>query len=222
MGADATAKCRATVSLTLGTTMDTTTRPTRAARSRKARAVLAGGVVLGVGAAVTLAAWTDSEFATGLFGAGSFNLEGSTDGAAYAEHPTTDAPASLAFSLPLAQNLAPDETVYAPFAVRLDDTTTSPAEVALSIAGTTGVVAGLTYELIATSDFGCDETTTGTILVPAGTAVTAGSGDFELAPGAAGVAGAPVNLCFAVTADSSLAQGQSGAVTWQFAATSTD
>ncbi|PJJ70782.1 putative ribosomally synthesized peptide with SipW-like signal peptide [Diaminobutyricimonas aerilata] len=200
--------------------MSSTVTSTRPARSRKVRAILAGGVVLGVGAAVTLAAWSDSEFATGLFSAGSFNLEGSANGTAYDEHPAADAPASLAFSLPLAQNLAPEETVYAPFAVRLDDTTTSPADVALTVAGTTGVVAGLTYELIATSSFGCDATTTGTTIVPSGTALTAGTGSFDLAAGTAGAAGAPVNLCFAVSADSSLAQGQSGAVTWQFAATS--
>ena len=57
--------------------------------NRKILAVLAGGLVLGVGVAVTLAAWNDSEFATGTFTAGSFNLEGSTTGdtdAAYSDH----------------------------------------------------------------------------------------------------------------------------------------
>jgi len=34
---------------------------------RRLRAVLAGGLVLGVGAALTLAAWNDAEFATGSF-----------------------------------------------------------------------------------------------------------------------------------------------------------
>lgn len=55
---------------------------------RKVLAVLAGGVVLGVGVGVTLAAWNDSEFATGTFTAGSFNLEGSTTSATadYADH----------------------------------------------------------------------------------------------------------------------------------------
>lgn len=33
------------------------------ATGRKVRAILAGGLVLGVGAAVVLAAWNDSEFA---------------------------------------------------------------------------------------------------------------------------------------------------------------
>ena len=53
------------------------------------RAILAGGLVLGVGAAVTLAAWNDSEFATGTFGAGSFNLEGQeTIAAGFSDHET--------------------------------------------------------------------------------------------------------------------------------------
>lgn len=64
--------------------MDTVTPTTR--NRRKVLAVLAGGLVLGVGAAITLAAWNDSEFATGTFTAGSFNLQGSTDGTTYAEH----------------------------------------------------------------------------------------------------------------------------------------
>ncbi|MGO2139648.1 MAG: SipW-dependent-type signal peptide-containing protein [Leucobacter sp.] len=46
----------------------------------KARALLAGGLVLGVGAAVTLAAWTDNEWVRGVFGTGTFGIEGSTDG----------------------------------------------------------------------------------------------------------------------------------------------
>ncbi|MGZ2223858.1 SipW-dependent-type signal peptide-containing protein [Glutamicibacter nicotianae] len=33
--------------------------PTSSQKSRKVKALLAGGLVLGVGAAVTLAAWTD-------------------------------------------------------------------------------------------------------------------------------------------------------------------
>jgi len=57
---------------------------------RKVRAVLAGGLVLGVGAAVTLAAWNDSEFATGTFTAGTFNLEGSTDGTTFTDHNVDD------------------------------------------------------------------------------------------------------------------------------------
>ncbi|SFH86076.1 hypothetical protein E3O11_09355 [Cryobacterium levicorallinum] len=50
----------------------------RQKRNRRIRAVLAGGLVLGLGAAVTLAAWNDSEFARGSFAASGFNLVGSS------------------------------------------------------------------------------------------------------------------------------------------------
>src|SRR5690606_23874046 len=72
-----------------GTLMSTTTTSARrSGTSRKVRALLAGGVVLGIGAAATLAAWNDSEYAGATFTAGSFNLEGAVDGAdgSYTDH----------------------------------------------------------------------------------------------------------------------------------------
>lgn len=60
----------------------------------KARALLAGGLVLGVGAAVTLAAWTDNEWVRGVFGTGTFGIEGSTDGSAFSDNPTSGDPHS--------------------------------------------------------------------------------------------------------------------------------
>ena len=44
----------------------------------RVRAVLAGALVLGVGASVTLASWSDSEYAAGTFTASTFRLESST------------------------------------------------------------------------------------------------------------------------------------------------
>jgi len=122
------------------------TRP-RGPRSPKARALLAGGLVLGVGAAITLAAWNDSEFARGTFTAGTFNMVGSTDGTTYAEHATVGAPAMLAFTVNPTL-LAPGDVVYAPFAVRLDAATTNAAVVTISNAATSGTVANLTYTLL--------------------------------------------------------------------------
>ncbi|MDR2320511.1 MAG: SipW-dependent-type signal peptide-containing protein, partial [Microbacterium sp.] len=43
---------------------------------RRIRAVLAGGLVLGVGATVTLASWNDGEYATGTSTAGTFDVVG--------------------------------------------------------------------------------------------------------------------------------------------------
>ncbi|WP_241986298.1 SipW-dependent-type signal peptide-containing protein [Cryobacterium psychrophilum] len=133
----------------------------RGLRSRKVGAILAGGLVLGVGAAITLAAWNDSEFAQGTFAAGTFNMVGSTDGTTYAEHATVGAPATLAFTVNPTL-LSPGDVVYAPFAVKLDAATTNDALVTISNAATTGVVTNLTYTLIQPTAFGCASDTTGT------------------------------------------------------------
>lgn len=194
--------------------------------SRKVRAILAGGLVLGVGAAITLAAWNDSEFASGTFTAGQFNLEGSsTDGTTFTEHATSGTAATLGFTAPLSTQLSPTDVVYAPFAVRLAANTTNPANVVVSADSTTGVVTNLTYTLVSTSTWGCDAAavSAGTVLVPAGTVVTTvpGTPTFSLAAGTPTTdPGAAQNLCFAITAGA-VDQGQTGTVTWEFAATST-
>src|SRR5438046_769321 len=138
-------------------------------KSGKVRALLAGGLVLGVGAAVVLAAWNDSEFATGTFTAGTFDLQGSTDGTAYADHAASPG-AALPFTLNPAHP-APGDTVYAPFAVRLAANTSTGSTVTVNTASATGSVANLSYQLIEPTSFGCSGGTTGTELVPAGTAL---------------------------------------------------
>ena len=189
-----------------------------ARRRDKAKALLAAGLVLGVGAAVTLAAWNDSEYATGSFGAGTFGIEGSTDGTAYADHASGTA-ATLTFNADA--NVSPGETYYAPFAVRLTAESTYDAAVAVT-ASSTGTVTGLTYQLLQTTSFGCTASTTGTELVAAGTAVgaVAGTPGFTLDQGTSGAAGAPAYLCVKVTSDSNLTQGQTGTGTWVFTAES--
>lgn len=200
----------------------TETSPDSAQRSSKApkvRAILAGGLVLGVGAAITLAAWNDSEFAQGTFTAGAFNLEGSTDGTTFAENPV-GTPATLGFTA-APTNLSPGDVSAAPFAVRLDDAATYDATVTVSTEASTGSLSGLTYELTQSTDFGCGEPVTAT-LVTAGQALgtTPGSITFALDQGVGTDPGAPVNLCFRITAGSGLVQSQTGTTTWEFAAQS--
>lgn len=194
----------------------------RVVRFGKFRAFLAGGIVLGVGAAVTLAAWSDSEIATGTFAAGVFNLEGSaTDGVAFADHATNPG-AALAFALNAAA-LSPGSVVFAPFALRLAAGTTNDAVVTVTTAGTTGAVTGLTYELLQVPTWACASATTGTSLVPAGSAVgtTPAATTFGLTAGTPATnAGSAVDLCFKVSAGAGLTQGQTGTVTWQFSAAS--
>ncbi len=191
----------------------------RRRRSRMIRAILAGGLVLGVGAAVTLAAWNDSEFVTGTFTAGTFNLEGSTtDGTTFTDHATSPGGA-LTFTVP-ATALSPTDSVSAPFAVRLAANTTNGANVVLTTEPPTGTVTNLTYSLEIHSAWGCAPgTVTSTPIT--GSALNAGTTSFALAAGApTSNPGAPVYVCFRVTAGAGLVQGQSGAAIWKFTATS--
>jgi len=198
-------------------------------RSRMIRAILAGGLVLGVGTAVTLAAWNDSEYATGSFASGAFDLEGSLDGTAYASH-AVGAPAGLVFKFATGTTtnppLSPNDVIAAPFAVRLAANTTNNADVVISTQGTTGSVANLTYEVVRVATVAaCTPSavdSTGTSLVAAGTALTTTPANtFALSKGSPiTAAGAAQVLCFKVTAGGSLAQNQTGTVTWKFTATS--
>lgn len=201
----------------------TSTNPT-AARGRKIRALLAGGLVLGVGAVVTLAAWTDQEWAVGTFGAGSFNIEGSTDGTTFTDHASQAGAATLGFEVG-ADNLTPGDTVAAPFVLRTDATTTYDATVVLTSAiGEGDNAANLTYGItqVATAA-DCVEGATGTAVVPAGTSLDsfAGASEFTLTAGD-GAAGTPATLCFQVTAGEDLAQGAPGTANWEFTATSVE
>lgn len=193
----------------------------RSKKAPKVRAVLAGGLVLGIGAAVTLAAWNDSEFAQGTFTAGSFNLEGSTDGTTYEEHDVLNGPAALTFTTSTA-NMSPGDEVSAPFAVRLDDETSYDAAVRVTSAPTSGPQTGLTYSLTRTTSFGCGTGVLST-LVPAtqqlGTVPTTAV-TFPLSQGAGDDPGTPVYLCFQVTAGATLPQGETSVATWEFAAQS--
>ncbi|MCZ7418629.1 MULTISPECIES: SipW-dependent-type signal peptide-containing protein [unclassified Micromonospora] len=192
---------------------------------RKLKAVLAGGLTLGLGATITLAAWNDSEYASGTFTAGSFSIEGSTDGTTYAEHPTAGTAASLAFSTGF-DNISPGEVVAAPFAVRLTATTTYDATVTVASATPAPpAFVGLTYGIATVPTFGdCSATpTTPTWIVAEGTALdsVAGAVPFSLTQGTPPTTpGAPAFLCFVVTADSGLVQGTSVTETWQLLAES--
>ncbi|MGA7149528.1 MAG: SipW-dependent-type signal peptide-containing protein [Microbacterium sp.] len=188
-------------------------------RRRKVAAILAGGLVLGIGAAVTLAVWNDSEFATGTFSSGEFDLQGSTNGTAF----TSDATApgkTLAFALD-ADILSPGDVVYAPFAVQLSTGSDYAADVTLAnvIGGAIGT--NLTYSLYDVGTFGatCSAATppTGTAIVTDRAANATGTvAAFDLT-----AAATPTNLCFVVTAGPSLPQGVTGTITWEFAGVST-
>ncbi|MBB0967665.1 hypothetical protein G6016_01555 [Dietzia aerolata] len=109
-------------------------------RKRKRKALLAGGVVLGLGAAVTLAAWSDDVFADGVFNTGNnFELVAAVD-AAGTDFRTYNGPDSIDgetgrldfdFSLD-ATSMEPGETVYAPITLATSDTSDMGGTVSLA------------------------------------------------------------------------------------------
>ena len=64
--------------------------------SIRVRAALAGGLVFGITAGLTVASWTDAEFVRSTFTASTFNLQTSVNGAAYsAVNPVSAAAAGI-------------------------------------------------------------------------------------------------------------------------------
>ena len=202
--------------------------PETTQRRRKVQAIFAGGIVLGIGAVVTLAAWNDSEFAQGVFGAGAFDLEGSTTGGEddFEQHSTEEGAAELTFE---ADNLIPGETVYAPFWVRLDGSTTVDgtieAEDGIGVVDPEGDnVENLSYTVYADPDACDDDGATTGDEVASGDDLSEGVGSsstIDLSAGSGGDPGTAVQLCFVVEADGEdLEQGGTTRATWEVLASS--
>jgi predicted ribosomally synthesized peptide with SipW-like signal peptide len=181
-------------------------------------AVLAGGLVLGVGAAITLAAWNDSEFATGDFASGSFGIQGSDDGTTFGEHPS-GAPATLTFEVG-ADLLSPSSTVYSLFSVKLLSTSDYAAALGLTSVGAGTIAPAVTNSIADIAGTTCDAAafSGGTVVVPASTPATQAS---SLPLGSLSTLAEQQNYCIAVTTSGALTQGQSGSITWEFTGTST-
>ena len=96
----------------------------------RARAVLAGGAALGLGAVGTLAYWSDSEFSTGLFHAvPNFEVQGSTSGSGpFETHSAVSSSAPLSFSLPTGE-LALNQPIEATYWLRMAHGTTGSVSV---------------------------------------------------------------------------------------------
>jgi|GEM_PF-919910 len=103
-------------------------RDERKQRRRKIQALAAGGLVLGVGASATLAAWTDYETAAGEFVTGQFNLEANTGGVQWSNNN------EMRFQ---DVALAPGQSVYAPIVLRSSTDTTVDGDVTVSGSGAT-------------------------------------------------------------------------------------
>lgn len=200
------------------------------ARSRKAKALLAGGLVLGVGAAVTLASWTDEAYVEATFGTSSFNVQVTSDGGtAWEEADTPGTASALMFSLGF-DTLEPGATVYAPVSLRTDPAGSVAGTVTLegAAAGTGGDEAlfdALRYTVTA-----LEEDTRCAAGSVAGETLADGPLTTGSDPGAIALAadgGNQVDLCFAVSlprdVDRNTAlQGVSTSALWRFAASSDD
>ncbi len=195
----------------------------------RVRATLAGALVLGVGATMTLASWTDSEFGAGTFAATVFNTQSSVDaGTSYADN--TPTAATMSFN---SLGMSPSTQRYASLLVR-----TKPNSVAgtLSLGGATIAPAGtdetlilgaaLRYRVVNTTAT-CDATAfTGSpswVIGPVVSVLTAGAAGTVAVAAATASAGAPTGLCFEVSLPAGAAntlQGKSTIDTWQVTATS--
>lgn len=204
----------------------------------RVRAVLAGALVLGVGATVTLAAWTDRELASGTFTASRFAIESTVSNPYSAAGPWTSnkdgSGATLGFN---ATGMFPGRTVYAPIALRTTPgsmggtVTVEGAMVNDSLTTDPRMSTSLRYRVVRSAV--CDATvfTAGAAYVvgtaaegrPLTTGQEAGVVN-PLAPAAPNSAGTGTNFCFAVTlpegSDNRL-QGSTMTATWQFTAAST-
>lgn len=203
----------------------------RRLRNRRIKAVLAGGLVFGIGSAATVAAWTDTEEASGSFEAGTFTIELAVDG-------SWSNSSEMAFD---ASGMFPGSKVYAPVFVRTTSTTTMDGELAVSSGGATGgangIAGSLEYRAVTKSLAPGEETTfsdgcTASAFDGSSAFVFGGASSNEpLIDGADGegtqnlskVSGSIAAYCFEVTlpADTpSGAQGTSAANIWTFDAES--
>ena len=203
--------------------------PTRRTGLLRLRAVLAGGLVFGVGAAVTLAAWTDREYGTGTFTASTFDTESTSAATSTGWASNATAPgATLAFN---ATGMSPGSLQYATLNVRTTLTTNVAGTVVLTSAATTGTLpAVLEYRAIRTP---ATSTTCNAAAFTAGSAYAAGSNTptYQSSTTVPAVplssslpaANGEIRYCFEVrmapTATTSY-QGATGTITWLFTATS--
>ncbi|GGG24149.1 hypothetical protein GCM10007304_42490 [Rhodococcoides trifolii] len=210
----------------------TPTDDNKLARKRKIRALLAGGLVLGVGAAITLAAWTDNVFGKATFTAENWNVQGDFSAAGtgvWDEYDTVGTAGTFNYTSTF-NALSPGTTVYAPVALRVGTSAGAGGAYAANVTlnGATPTTGPLTTYLTYTVVSGVSATacsagtlTGGTAIVPAGSTLATGSAANAVTLPAAGTA---VPLCFAVTLPSTVTAAQAagkttGTVTWQFAAT---
>lgn len=199
-------------------------------RRRRRKALLAGGIVLGLGAAMTLAAWSDDVFVNGSFAAGQFGIEGAVDNAGTAWQQYDSSPGGgLAFTLN-PQTMAPGDAVYAPLNLRVDqaknsyDATitlpTAPTGPATASTANSALFNALRVSLYNVPPAQCNANgTTGTAMSGFdGVALSTTTTTTMLTLDKADTVGK--GICFKVSlptdAPASVQGGQTGSLVWQF------
>lgn len=194
-------------------------------RQRRWAVLLAMGVGFGGPTVMALSGWNadvGQMTVRGELGSSTLRLESSVDGDEWRSHDSLASATEIQFPL-RSQNLSPGDVVEAPLALRLAAPATRDADVRVTAFKASGRVDGLSYELSLTESFGCAGGPTRD-LVPSGSSFdrTVVSAAVDLVRGDQGQAGLPVNLCLKVTAEPSIRPNQTGAVAWQFTATTKD
>lgn len=194
----------------------------------RVRALLAGALVLGFGAVLTVASWNDSEFGQGTFTASTFDTESSSDGSGTWMSHASSPGATLAFG---ASAMEPSKSFYSWIDVRTTAATTVAGTIQLADAVTTGSLpSSVEYRAVrtTTSSSACDVTafTTGADYIAGGSASYIPANSVPGTPvveALLAASGNTLRFCFdiRVTASSpSSTQGATGTATWHFAATS--
>lgn len=198
---------------------------------RRVGVVLAAGVVLGIGSLSTLAAWTDTENATGSFAASVFDTESQSAGSPTYASNTTAPGAALTFT---ATAMSPGVSFYAWLNVRTTPATNDTGTVALtSIANTGALAPALQYRAVrmtaanptATCGAAAFSGTPTFIAGGASTYLPVSSVPASPTSNPIGAAGAQIGFCFEVrvaAGSASSFQGSVATVTWTFTSTSTN
>jgi predicted ribosomally synthesized peptide with SipW-like signal peptide len=193
--------------------------------------VLAAGLVFGVGAGSTLAAWTDQTYARGEFTTSTFQVEANA-GAGWV--PASDSAGAAVLTFNTSTGLMPGASRYAPLSLR---TTTGSLGGTVALKGATvdtssGTLgAALQYRVVASATCNAAAFTAGaTYLVGGATGtgafqpLTVGqTGTTALGGATATAQGAPLQLCFQITLPTgapNALQGKTTTASWTLDSTS--
>ena len=195
---------------------------------RRVRAVLAGALVLGVGSAATLAAWTDREYGQATFTTRRFDTESSVNGGTSWADNTVSPGATFTFD---ATAMSPSSVKYAQILIR---TKTGSLAGTLQVAGASITPAGtdeatvlgaaLRYRVIvSTATCAAGLFTSGAIYVVGSFAAPVALGTTGLSTSVTANGGSNTGLCFEVSLPSNAAntlQGKTSTAIWNIVATS--